>query len=207
MILHLFVLPLKESAHSEGPTQGTSMMIPSHISTRVPRAILEEASIPSLDNAFTDFPDSDDSDDATSKLSGPRSKRRFVSDEEAEVSLGKSSPPSSVALEVPESKRLKVVKTEDDSVPPPDSFPLPKHYPHDIQSALQTKKMSVTDKQRFISKITSAMLRYKKYPTHDNYFCVAKTVLNKYPFLKTSDRKPYVSTLDVIIIRELKVDV
>ena len=123
------------------------------------------------------------------------------------MSLDESSPPSSAALEAPESKRPKVVKTEDDSVPLPDPFPLPKHYPHDIQSALQTKKMSVKDKQRFISEIASAMLRYKKYPTRDDYFCVAKIVLNKYPFLKTSDRKPYVSVLDVIIIHKLKVDV
>ena len=81
------VCPAQESTYSEGPTQSTSMMTPSRSSTRVPRAILEEASIPSLDNASTEFPDSDDSDDATSKVSRPRSKRQFVSDDEAEVSL------------------------------------------------------------------------------------------------------------------------
>ena len=78
-------------------------------------------------------------------------------------------------------------------MPLPAPFPLPKHYPHDIQSALQTKKMSVKDKQRFVSEIASAMLRFTNYPTRDDYFCVARTVLNKYPFLKTSDKKPYVS--------------
>lgn len=131
-------------------------------------------------------------------LSKPRSKTQLVVSEEGESvvstddSLNKcSGPPSSITE--PSVKRLKIVKDEDDSVPLPDPFPLPKHYPHDIQCALNVKKMSIKDKQRFVSEIASAMLRFKRYPTRDDYLCVAKTVLDKYPFLKTSDKKPYVS--------------
>ena len=126
-------------------------------------------------------------------ISKPRSKSQlFVNEEESVVStdgsLNKSSGSSSSTTE-PSVKRPKIVKNEDDSIPLPDPFPLPKHYPHDIQCALNMKKMSIKDKQSFVSEIASSMLRFKRYPTCDDYLCVAKTVLDKYPFLKTSDKK------------------
>ena len=85
--------------------------------------------------------------------------RQLVSDDEGINSSGESSQPSSlVKTEPPLTSQPKIRKTEDDAMPLPDPFPLPKHYPHDLQSALQTK-MSVKDKQRFVSKIASAMLK------------------------------------------------
>lgn len=90
-------------------------------------------------------------------------------------------------------KRPRLVKSEDDSTPLPDPFPLPKHYHHNVDSALRSKKMSTKDKQQFISEVASAMLQYKKYPSRDDYVCVARSIVAKYPFLKSSDAKPYVS--------------
>lgn len=58
-------------------------------------------------------------------------------------------------------KRPRLVKSEDDSTPLPDPFPLPKHYHHNVDSALRSKKMSTKDKQQFISEVASAMLQYK----------------------------------------------
>lgn len=95
---------------------------------------------------------------------------------------------------VPVKKRI--VKTEDDSVPLPDPFPLPKHYGQDIEVALERKTMSSKEKRRFISEVASAMLRFKRYPTHDDYLCVARSVVKKYPFLKSSDAKPCVSCME-----------
>ena len=75
-------------------------------------------------------------------------------------------------------KKTKLEKTDDDSVPLPDPFPLPKHYPIDIEKELESKKMSVRGKQKFISEIASAMLSYKRYPTRDDYICVARSVVD-----------------------------
>lgn len=94
-----------------------------------------------IDNESTEFPTSDDSDDMSFVISKPRSKSQlFVNEEEESVvstdgSLNKSSEPSSSTTE-PSVKRPKIVKNEDDSIPLPNPFPLPKHYPHDIQCAL-----------------------------------------------------------------------
>ena len=90
-------------------------------------------------------------------------------------------------------KMRKIVKTEDDSTPLPDPFPLPKHFPQDVEVALKNKKLSSKEKQKFISEIASSMLRHKRYPSREDYLCVSRSVLQKYPFFKSSDAKPYVS--------------
>lgn len=89
-------------------------------------------------------------------------------------------------------KKQKLVKSDEDFVPLPDPFPLPKHYACDIEIALKEGKMSSRTRQRFISEVASAVLCYKKYPTNSDYNCVARSVIKKYPFLKASDAKPYV---------------
>ena len=50
-------------------------------------------------------------------------------------------------------------------------------------------------KQRrmFLSDIASAMLRYKRYPSREDYISVACTVIKAYPFLKGTSGRPYVS--------------
>lgn len=91
-------------------------------------------------------------------------------------------------------KKKKIIKTEDDYIPLPDPFPLPKHYACDVEVALKRGKMSTTEKRRFLTEVASAMLRYKRYPSNEDRVCVARSIVEKYPFLKSSDAKPYVSS-------------
>jgi len=85
-----------------------------------------------------------------------------------------------------------VAKTEDDSVPLPDPFPLPKYYPNHLEEALSKGKMSHKQKQAFITEVASSMLRFKRYPTRDDYICVARSIVLKYPFFKQTTGRPYV---------------
>ena len=73
-------------------------------------------------------------------------------------------------------KRPKFVKTEDDAVPLPDPFPLPKHFRADVEVALANGKMTKSTTSSFLSSVASAMLVYKRYPTHDGYVGVAAEV-------------------------------
>lgn len=80
-------------------------------------------------------------------------------------------------------KKAKAIKTEDDLVPLPDPFPLPKHFKQDVEVALREHKMSTTTRRLFISGVASTMLGLKKYPSRDDYASVARSVVKKYPFL------------------------
>jgi hypothetical protein len=90
-------------------------------------------------------------------------------------------------------KRPKFVKTEDDAVPLPSPFPLPKHYRADVEVSLANGKMTETTTSSFLSSIASAMLVYKRYPTRDDYVGVAQTILQKYSFMASPIGTPYVS--------------
>ena len=102
-----------------------------------------------------------------------------------------------MSIEVPTKKR-KISKSDEDYIPLPDPFPLPKHYPYNVEIALKRGKMTVKEKRRFISEVASAMLCYKHYPTAEDNYCVARSIVGKYPFLKAADSKPYVSTLKIM---------
>ena len=91
-----------------------------------------------------------------------------------------------------ERKPFKVAKLESDNVPIPDPFPLPEHYRSDVEAALKAGKMTSETRSCFISSIASAMLRYKLYPTRDDYISVALTITRKYPFLKSTTGTAYV---------------
>ena len=45
----------------------------------------------------------------------------------------------------------------------------------------------------FLSDVASAMLRYKRYPTRDDYVSVVSAVIQAYPFLMSTSGRPYVS--------------
>ena len=147
----------------------------------------------------TNYTPLSDSDSEVVVSCKPQSKQKRVADSESDdvdSIHAKNYPDLGVKGDDVPVKKRKIVKTEDDSMPLPDPFPLPKHYPQDIESALQ-RKMSSKEKQRFISEVASAMLRFKRYPSHEDYLCVARTVMEKYPFLKSSGAKPYVSVMHV----------
>jgi hypothetical protein len=93
------------------------------------------------------------------------------------------------------SKKPKVVKTKDDAVPLPDPFPLPKYYRADVETALANGKMTKENMSTFLSAIAAAMLVFKRYPTSEDYICVARSVLQKYSFMSSPAGTPYVSIL------------
>ena len=92
------------------------------------------------------------------------------------------------------SKKLKFVKTEDDTIPLPDPFPLPKHYRADVEVALASGKMTKETMSAFLSAIAAAMLVHKRYPTREDYICVARSVVQKYSFMASPAGTPYVSS-------------
>ena len=86
-------------------------------------------------------------------------------------------------LNTPKHKRQKVTKTEDDTTPLADPYPLPKYYRADVESALATGKMTKEERSSFLSTVASSMLVFKLYPSRDDYICVARTIVTKYPFM------------------------
>lgn len=90
-----------------------------------------------------------------------------------------------------ESKRF--LKTEDDSIPLPDPFPLPKHYQRNVEEALKSGKLTTKERRMFLSNIASSILRFKRYPSRDDYVSVSCAVVHTYPFLKATSGRPYVS--------------
>ena len=87
-------------------------------------------------------------------------------------------------------KKRKIVKSEEDSIPLPDPFPLPKNYRHDIEVSLKSGEMTQETRSAFLSSIASAMLNYKKY---DDHICVSRSIIAKYPFMRSPTGAPYVS--------------
>ena len=81
-------------------------------------------------------------------------------------------------------QRKRPFKTEDDEIPLPDPFPIPKNYRIDVETSLKSGKMNRQTKSAFFSSIASAVLQYKKYPTKEDYISVARAITVKYPFLK-----------------------
>ena len=55
-------------------------------------------------------------------------------------------------------KKKKIEKLEEDAVPLPDPFPLPKHYSAEVEAALRATKMTNVTRRAFIGKIAAAML-------------------------------------------------
>ncbi len=86
-------------------------------------------------------------------------------------------------------------KAEDDAAPLPDPFVLPKHFRPDVDSALKLGKMTVSTNKAFLSTVAGSMFSHKRYPDADDYTNVARTIVQKYPFMKSPTGKPYVSCL------------
>jgi hypothetical protein len=95
----------------------------------------------------------------------------------------------------------KVQKTDDDAIPLPDPFPLPKHYQTNVEEALKSGKMLTRERRMFLSDIASAMLRYKRYPSRDDYVSVACAVIQAYPFLKSTSGRPYDAIVQGLVNR------
>ena len=100
---------------------------------------------------------------------------------------------------VTENKNLKpgkrFQKTDDDAVPLPDPFPLPKNYKTDVNVALMTGKMTRETKKRFFPAVAAVMFTYKRYPNAEDYQNVARCVVSKYPFFRSPVGSPRVSSM------------
>lgn len=87
-----------------------------------------------------------------------------------------------------------ISRSNDRDVPLPSPFPLPKNYRADVAAALEIGQMTTDTESAFFSSIASAIFKFKKTPTTEDYIDVATGITQKYPFLKATSGKPYVST-------------
>lgn len=88
-----------------------------------------------------------------------------------------------------------VCKTEDDAIPLPDPFEVPKHYRADVEVDLKSGSMTEDTTRAFLSSVAASMFTYKRYPSADDYRNVARVIIQKYPFMKSPTGKPYVSLM------------
>ena len=116
----------------------------------------------------------------------------FASDSDADDEQETTQQSSSSQSSELKPKRPKVIKTEDVATPLPDPFLLPKYYRSDVEIALKNGKMTKETTSSFLSAVASAMLVYKRYTTKEDYICVARTILQKYPFMSSPVGAPYV---------------
>ena len=52
-------------------------------------------------------------------------------------------------------KPKKIIKCEEDNIPLPNPFPLPKYYDSDVECALKAKKMTNVTRKSFVGKVVS----------------------------------------------------
>ncbi len=81
--------------------------------------------------------------------------------------------------------------------PLPMPFELPHNYPTIVMVDLEQKKLSGKARAKFIASISSAIFKYKGYPTRDEYNHVGAQIVKKYPFLRSSSGTGYVSTVNM----------
>ena len=95
-----------------------------------------------------------------------------------------------------------ISKTNDRDVPLPSPFPLPQNYRADVAAALEAGQMTTDTEKAFFSSIASAIFKYKKMPTTEDYIDVATSIIKKYPFFKATSLsgKSYVSKIIILIV-------
>lgn len=116
-----------------------------------------------------------------------------------QVATSEQSESGSVTEETAKFKRRKFVKTEEDNIPLPDPFPLPKNFRKDIETALKLGKINQQTKAAFYSAVGSTIFSYKRYPSASEYIAVARSITSKYPFLKSPVGSTHVSYLLLLI--------
>lgn len=75
----------------------------------------------------------------------------------------------------------------------PMPFELPLNYPFKVSIGLDNKNLVGKSYSKFISSIAGSAYRFKKYPTKEEYDHVAYQIVEKYPFLKSSNGTGIVS--------------
>ena len=74
-------------------------------------------------------------------------------------------------------------------------FELSLNYPVIVMVDLEQKKLSGKARAKFIARLSSAISKYKRYPTRDKYNHIGAQIVKKYPFLRSSSGSGYVSTV------------
>lgn len=133
-----------------------------------------------------------DNDENTLPPSGEKREMDHNSDRADEVKRFKPSNDIKSEYVLKELPNL-VSKCDDSEVPLPDPFVLPKHFKPDVTRALQSQRMNRSTNQSFISSVAAAMFTYKRYPSSDDYYNVARSIVDAYPFMKSPTGTPCVS--------------
>ena len=81
----------------------------------------------------------------------------------------------------------------DHDTPLPNTFVLPKNFRPDVRAALESGNVTLETTKSFLSTVASAMATFTFYPSKDDYTDGARTIIEKYPFIKSPIGKPYVS--------------
>ena len=76
-----------------------------------------------------------------------------------------------------------VKKAKEETSELPDPFSLPSNFRPDVKICLSQGKITKTCRTAFFSAVASAMYRYKRYPTRDDYVSVARQNVEIYPLL------------------------
>ena len=77
--------------------------------------------------------------------------------------------------------------------PLPVPFELPFNYPFIVKEGIKNEMLSGLALSKFIACIASSMFKYKSHPTKYEYDHVGKQIVEKFPFLKCSKGREYVS--------------
>ena len=80
-------------------------------------------------------------------------------------------------------------------VEPPLPFPfeLPRNFPAIVMNDLKRNMLTVTAKPKFISCVAASIFRFKSYPSDEEYGHVAQSIIEKFPFLRSSNGSGCVS--------------
>ena len=85
--------------------------------------------------------------------------------------------------------RVKTEKRSNNSTALPMPFELPINYPVVVEEALQKGTVNGQAFTKLILSISSAIFRYKSYPSKAEYHHVVNQIMDKYPFIVSQDKK------------------
>ena len=94
-------------------------------------------------------------------------------------------PDTKSASAIPDTKSASaviVIKGQEDT-DIPDPFPFPNHYRSDIEAGLTLQSMPPLAMAKFLTRIASVMLLYKRCPSDEDYERVASEIVARYPFM------------------------
>ena len=98
----------------------------------------------------------------------------------------------------PSGKKRGIVKTEDDSTPLLDPFPLLKHYQRNVEEALKSSRCQQRNDGCFYPISPLQCFGVNATLAETTIICVSCAVVKAYPFLKATFGRPYVSSINYV---------